>query len=304
MDKSIIKKLSNIKQLISAYDFEVIDGQARGKRMILVNNNRLEVCFNADNGLDIAWVKFAGVNVSFLSKNGFNTNEGVFGERFEGGFLYTCGLDNVSACVKDVAIHGSLHLRKAQNVNYFTDDDKVIVTGELCTTKLFGKDLWIKRKYTVTANNITIDDTIINKGYVDCDYVLLYHINFGYPFLDEGLNFEINNVKTIAANTTPQENINTCKDFTAPKDTGLEDLFYHYLSEGKAVLQNNNVNIKCTMTYDIEKLPILVQWKNLYSGDYVLGVEPATTRFDEFKMNTLKPDQSENFTVNIKFENI
>ena len=304
MKKNIIKKLGNTKQLVSAYDFTVNDGAARGKRLILVNNNRLEVCFNADNALDIAWVKYCGVNISFLAKNGINTNEGVFGERFDGGFLYTCGLDNLSSIEKGEAIHGSLHLRKAQNVNYVVDEDKIIVSGEILTTKLFGKNLLLKREYTVTDKDIQIRDTVINKGYTNVEYVLLYHINYGYPFLDAGLKLEFDNLESIAANATPKENIPLAKTITDPKDVGLEDLFYHYLKDGKVKLTNENLKIKCEMSYDIEKLPILVQWKNLYSGDYVLGIEPSTTRFDEYKKNELKPDEENSFEVKISFSNL
>lgn len=304
MDKLILKKLGNTKQLISAYDLTINDGAARGKRLILVNNDKLEVCFNADNGLDIAWVKYSGVNVSFLTKNGINSNEGVFGERFDGGFLYTCGLDNLSSIEKDAAIHGSLHLRKAQNVNYVIENDSVIISGEILTTKLFGKNLLLKRKYTVTNKDIIISDTVINKAYTDVEYVLLYHTNFGYPFLDEGLKVEFNNIETIAANATPKENIPYSKMITNPLDVGNEDLFYHYLKDGNVTLISEKVKIKCRMSYDIKKLPILVQWKNLYSGDYVLGIEPSTTRFDEYKKNKLKPDEENNFEVKISFTNL
>ncbi len=304
MEKNVIKKLGNTKQLVSAYDFTVNDGAARGKRLILVNNNRLEVCFNADNALDIAWVKYCGINVSFLSKNGINTNEGVFGERFDGGFLYTCGLDNLSAIEKDVAIHGSLHLRKAQNVKYVVDNDKVVVSGEVLTTRLVGKNLILKREYTVTDKNILISDTVINNGYTDVEYVLLYHINYGYPFLDAGLKLEFDNLESIAANTTPKENVPLAKTITEPQGVGLEDLFYHYLKEGKVTLSNEKLNIKCKMSYDISKLPILVEWKNLYNGDYVLGIEPSTTRFDEYKKNLLKPEEENSFEVKISFDNL
>ena len=304
MEKNVLKKLGNTKQLVSAYDLTINDGAARGKRLILVNNNRLEVCFNADNALDIAWVKYCGINVSFLSKNGINSNEGVFGERFDGGFLYTCGLDNLSSIEKDVAIHGSLHLRKAQNVSYTVNDDSVKVCGEILTTRLVGKNLILKREYTITDKDILISDTVINKGYTDVEYVLLYHINYGYPFLDAGLKLEFDNLETLAANATPKENVPFAKTITESQGVGPEDLFYHYLKEGKVNLINDNLKIKCQMNYDINKLPILVEWKNLYDGDYVLGIEPSTTRFDEYKKRLLKPDEENSFEVTISFDNI
>lgn len=39
-------------------------------------------------------------------------------------------------------------------------------------------------------------NTVINKGYIDDKYVLLYHINFGYPFLDEEMKIEMPIIKS------------------------------------------------------------------------------------------------------------
>jgi hypothetical protein len=159
-------------------------------------------------------------------------------------------------------------------------------------------------EYTVTENNVLINDTIINNGYVDTDYVLLYHTNFGYPFLDAGLDLDFDNTLTLPANTTPKENIPYAKTIVEPKDVGNEDLFYHFLKEGKVSLTNSNLKIKCVMSYDTQKLPVLLEWKNLFSGDYVLGIEPSTTRFDEYVKKVLTPGQSENYQLNISFSNI
>ena len=68
------QKLGNVKQIISAYQMQMQDGSGAGKRFVLVTNGALEVAFNADNALDIAWVKYHGQNISFLSKVGFNSN--------------------------------------------------------------------------------------------------------------------------------------------------------------------------------------------------------------------------------------
>ena len=96
------KKMGNKAQMLFAKDI-CIDN----KRCILVQNGALEVLFNKDNALDIVWVKYKGVNVSFLSKNGLNDGTQDFTGNFEGGFLYTCGMDNVSSCVSGKPVHGS-----------------------------------------------------------------------------------------------------------------------------------------------------------------------------------------------------
>ena len=34
--------------------------------------------------------------------------------------------------------------------------------------------------------SVTLEDTLVNEGYKDEEYCLLYHINVGYPMLDDG----------------------------------------------------------------------------------------------------------------------
>ena len=299
-----IRKLGNKRQIISAYELELKDGPAYGKKCVLVHNGRLEVMFNADNALDIAWVKFNGVNVSFLSKNGLNSNDGIFKNRFDGGFLYTCGLDNVSAVEKDKAIHGSLHARKAQNVRYEIEGEKVTVKAEILNTALFGENLMFYRSYEVYADKIIVNDTAVNEGFKDTDCALIYHTNFGYPFLDSGIDVEFDAKETIPANKKSVDTINQCKIITEPEDIGSEDLFYHVMKEGKVTLTNKKVGIKCTMLYDTKTFPYTLEWKNLFSGDYVLGIEPSTTRFDEYKKIPLAPGQKQEFKMSVCFENV
>ena len=102
------KKLGNPEQLISAYELKFDAGSADGKKVILVHNGGMEMMFSKDNALDILYLKYNGKNISFLSKNGINDNRGTFINRFEAGFLYTCGMDNISDLNSDKPMHGSL----------------------------------------------------------------------------------------------------------------------------------------------------------------------------------------------------
>lgn len=301
MDK---RKLGNIKQVISAYQMEIKDGPAYGKKMILVNNGPLEVMFNADNALDIAWVKYNGQNISFLSKNGFNSNAGAFRQKFEGGFLYTCGIDNVSGCESDKIVHGSLHHKKAENISVKTDDEKVVVSGEVVNSYLFGDNVLMVRNYEIYSDRIEIHDSLTNQGFVNAEYVLLYHTNFGYPFLDDGIELSFDEKETIPANPKTNSTLHLDKVITSPLDDDTEDLYYQILNKGEVTLNNKKLGIGCKMQFDTKAFPYLVEWRNLVSGDYVLGIEPSTTRFDEYKKNVLSSNKTDNFDITISFENI
>ena len=70
--------------------------------------------------------------------------------------------------------------------------------------------------------------------------------------------------------------------FEAPTDNRPEEVFFHRPKNENddkvhARIENKALNIGAEIVYDKEQLPQLVQWKSMSSGDYALGVEPATS---------------------------
>ena len=47
-------------------------------------------------------------------------------------------------------------------------------------------------------------------------------------------------------------------------------------SEPYARLTNPELGICAQVSWSLDTLPILAQWKNMKSGDYVLGLEPSS----------------------------
>ena len=291
------RKLGNRSQMLFAKEITI-----DGKRCILVQNGRLEVLFNKDNALDITWVKYKGVNISFLSKNGLNDGARDFVGNFEGGFLYTCGMDNVSGCVSGKPVHGSLHYKKCDNAYAYEDGENIIVCGEVKESALFGKNLRLTRRYVVSENTLTVDDTVENFAFADAQYVLLYHINYGYPFLDECLRLEIPAIKSDPLTAVAEANKADMFRITAPVDGGDEHVYYHTLNEGKIRLCNPDKGIAVEMAYSVEDFPVTLEWKSMISGDYALGIEPSLTRFDDFQMRVLKPKEKKNYQIKINFQ--
>lgn len=294
-----MRKLGNRSQLRSAEEITI-----SGKHCIWVHNGALEFLFNKDNALDIVWAIFRGVNISFLSKNGLNDGNRDFAGNFEGGFLYTCGMDNVSSCVSDKPVHGSLHYQKCKHTNVYEDNGVIHVCDEVSDSALFGQNLILKRHFSVTENNITLCDTVENLGFTESKHVLLYHINYGYPFLDECLQLDIPAIKSEPLTPIAQNRIAELRRITAPIDGGEEDVYYHTLSEGRIRLTNPLLKFSIEMLYDTSVFPVTLEWKSMISGDYALGIEPSLTRFDRFSMKTLDPSEKATYTIHINFGNI
>jgi galactose mutarotase-like enzyme len=291
------RKMGNTAQVRFAQEITIAD-----KRCILVQNGALELLFNKDNALDIVWAKFKGVNLSFLSKNGLNDGKRDFVGNFEGGFLYTCGMDNVSGCVEGKPVHGSLHYKKCDLAYAYEKDGVLYVYGEVRECVLFGKNLLLKRSYAITENSLSINDTLVNLDYTDTEYVLLYHVNYGYPFLDECLQLDIPATNSDPLTEIAKERKADMFRITAPIDGGAEDVYYHTLSKGQVRLTNPDKNVAVEMLYDVNDFPVTLQWKSMISGDYAIGIEPSLTRFDQFKMQVLKANESKTYKIEINFQ--
>ena len=81
-------------------------------------------------------------------------------------------------------------------------------------------------------------------------------------------------------------------------------MYYHTVREGRAQYVNRRLGIAATVSYDAEKLPVLLEWKSMAQDDYALGLEPASTRFDTFKKTVIVPRETHTYSVSINFENI
>ena len=292
------------RQVVSAYDIAFESGKEKGKQGVLVTVGAIEVLFNKTNALDITWVKYKGENVSFLSKNGLNSDMGEFPNKFEGGFLYTCGTDNVSSCVSGKPVHGSLHYSPAENVSVKITEGAVEVSGTVRQTALFGENLAFERHFTVKENEIVVCDTVCNEAYTEAKYVLLYHTNFGYPFLNENLKVEIPFVKSEGLTDFAKSRIGKQLQITKPIDGGDEEVFYNTLEKGEVTLVNEELKTRVKVLYDVKDFPVLLQWKSMISGDYALGIEPSLTRFDDFKTRALASGEKRQYKIRYTFGGI
>lgn len=295
------KKIANLEQIISVYEVTLNSGLGSGKRFVVVHNHRLEAWFSLDNALDITKISYGGYNLSFLSKNGINCGRGSFGNSFEGGFLYTCGLDNVNVCREGYPIHGSIHATPCSEWSYQIEEDKVLLCAKIKDTTLFKQNISLTRNYTIMPEGISWKDDVRNDGYTPTEFCLLYHINWGYPLLDSCTQLLIKAKETVALNNFAERDGANSLTITEPEDGLPERCYYHLGTDGKVCISNQKIGLRCDLEYDTEALPYLVEWKSMGSGDYALGTEPSTTRFDEFHMMPLKAQETKTLSVKILF---
>ena len=180
-------RISNFQQVASLRRYTVTDGAERGLEIIDCDNGTLRFLINVTKACDMMQLYHKGQNMSFISKNGFMKRELPFVNRFEGGMLYTCGLDSVGER-EGFEEHGSLHNTPAQILRAECGEEGIVIEAVLRDTAVFGKNLVLRRKITsaIGSDRVKVEDRLTNENYFEEKYCLLYHVNIGYPMMDEG----------------------------------------------------------------------------------------------------------------------
>ncbi|MBQ9104408.1 MAG: DUF4432 family protein [Clostridia bacterium] len=297
-------QLSNLMQIACIKRYTLSGGKENGIRVVEIDNGVLRILLNESKNLDVMQVFHKGVNLSFVSKNGFTAREIPFLNRFEGGMIYTCGLDSLGGR-EGFELHGSLHNYPATVISTICQEDKIEVISKTEVTSLFGGNLLLERKITTAPllNTFKVEDTLTNLGTKDDKYCLLYHINLGYPMLDEGAKIVMDEEEVIARTPWAKKHQESRKIFEKPIDNEEERCYFITHSKPEVKVINDKLNKTFTLRYSKDTLPKFVQWNSPATQDYALGIEPTTTYLDDyFKYSPIKASEKINFSLEIEVE--
>ena len=300
----------------------VSEGRDRGVQVIEIDTaGGLHVDLLPDSGLDIGQVRFRGVNMSWISKNGPDAPrcdmpfENEFLNYFPGGLLFTGGLRSAGPANRDGdewhPLHGRAHGLSAEQVCARVEDDTIVVSGVLRETALFGHVLQLRREYRIPVFGARIElrDRLTNLAHRAEEYQLLYHCNFGWPLVSPEARVELPE----ARKTTPRTpfaatGLGRETTFTEPVPGEEERVFFHEDMAHRASIVNPAIDTRMTITWS-DTLPILCHWRSMASGDYVCGLEPSNSyimgRADERKNGTLpvlQPFGSVDTGVTLEFD--
>lgn len=215
--------------------------------------------------------------------------------------IVRCGLDSTGAPGVDVVpnnmgvptetpltLHGKIANLPASKVEVRVidgDPPELVVTGEVYECGLFcpAYRLTSTMSTRLGSNALTIVDEITNLRGVGAEMELLYHCNFGAPFLDAGAT-----LVTAARAVAPRdpravEGIGTYDTYLGPTPRYVEQAYWYDLladADGRslAMLRNQAGDRGVVLRFSRNELPAFTQWKNTasVSDGYVTGLEPGT----------------------------
>lgn len=329
--KSLLQRVGDIRAIAGVRLMKFSDGPERNVRAaIFRTGSGFNFTVLLDRGMDIGLAEYNGIPLNWISSVGeaspaYYESDGINWLRnFHGGLLNTCGLTYAGAACEDngvkLGLHGRASNTPAYNVSIFEEwkNNEYIfgITGFIKETRVFGENIVLKRKITckLGEKKLLMEDTVENKGYSRTEHMLLYHINIGFPVVDEG-----SYIHTHASSITPRdaEAVKGKEDyskFTAPVKDFKEKVYFHEMIPDKkgfvhAALINPKFEGKglgVYIRYKKKEFPKFVEWKQMGEGTYVVGMEPANClvegRDKDRKrgiLQFLKPGEKRNYHMEI-----
>jgi hypothetical protein len=310
----LLRRVGHMSQLAPVKRYEMLDGKARGLKVIEVTNGGgLAFTVLEGKALDISAFSYKGVNFNFITKPGlaasefFNPHNQEFARNFQAGMLYTCGLLNVGpACIDEgmeVSQHGRIGQTPAEKTNVHADWDgdeyTIRISGEVREAANFRENMVLQREIVTRfgSRSVSIHDVVENQGFERQPLMILYHVNLGYPLLDEGSTFVFPQKDVRPRDEVSEKGVKDLTRFSGPIDHWVEQVFYHTVEHDEngdsfAGLVNERLGLGIALKFNTKNLPRLLEWKSMMSGDYVLGIEPANcvvdTRIKERERGTLR----------------
>jgi hypothetical protein len=307
------QRVGHTRQVFGVRLVELADGVERGVRTLeFQTGSGLMFSVLVDRSMDIGHFDYRGVPFAWQSATGFRQpplispmDEGGTGfMRGFSGLWCTCGLDHIRQPDAGPADHFDLPLRSeirypmhgrgafqpcvlnGYGERWEGDECWLWAEGTLTQAQVLGEHLRLVRRIEVQAggSEIHVTDTVSNEGFNATPHMLLYHINLGWPLLDEGSRFVAPVTGILAANMSPQTQQTGYRLQSGPRSRFVQqvfDLAYQTDAQGQVpvALVNDRLGLGFAYTFDSQAFPCLQQWQGFGEGVYGFGIEPATSHW-------------------------
>ncbi len=282
-------------------------------------------------GLDISHAEYCGVPLAWLSPareahpsryepEGLGWLRGFFG-----GLVATCGMTYMGAPCNDLGAELGLHGRYSYlpafgvqaDAEWGQDGYEMWVQGRVREAALFMDKLELKRRISARLgeSRLLISDVVTNIGHDPSPLMLLYHINLGYPIVDEGSELVAPSKTVRPRDQIARTGVRDYARFEAPQHGYKEQVFYHEMAAdesgyvGTAIVNRRLADGKglgVYVRYRQRELTDFAEWKMMGEGDYVVGLEPANGHVEgrarereRGTLKTIEPGEVVEFAVEI-----
>ncbi len=276
-----------------------------------------------DRGMDVGFCDYRGYSLAWIPPTDFkgpwyfDQTDGFGWLRTAmGGLLNTCGLVHIGnpeetdvnqyrfpAIQKEMyGVHDRAAVTPARLIHAGErwEDEQCFLeaTGEITQARIYGENLRMVREYQVVLgeSRFIIRDTVGNIGYAPTRHQLLYHLNFGFPFVDNNseLVVPLSPDEPVVALAGDLKNGQSFNRFTNPQDD-WQFLVYRLSMKADQVesvpvaIINPDMKMGIYLIYHQNQFPVFLMTRLMSPGNYMVCLEPCTNKFGGAQMDA---DQS------------
>ncbi len=302
--EQVCRRVGDLAQVCGIEPFYYGEGTARGVQGLdFRTGGGLRFTILPGRGMDIAAAEYRGIPLCWQSGTGpvapafYSPHGWDWLRSFHGGLLTTCGLSNVGDPCTDRGAylaeehfggHGRIANLPARAVSHKCswEGDRYLLEarGEVVEVAGQGEKLRMVREVRTEmgSRSLTITDTVTNESWYTVPHMFLYHVNVGFPLLDEGASVLASCASVRGLDALSQEMVTGLGGFTAPNDPGPEPVFLLDLRPGPdgrcaVAFVNRSLagGLGLSLRFRKDQLPWFNMWKRLCSREYVVGFEPG-----------------------------
>ena len=313
--EELMRLTGDISQIAGTKQYELLEGKGRGVKAVdFWTGTGLVFTILLDRAMDISEARYCGKSLCWRSPAG-DAHPHFFDPRglewlrtFFGGLLTTCGITYCGSPCRDegedLGLHGRISHVPADKVclnEEWLDDDYVLsVTGKMREgvnggrrtsikgradrSAVPGEDMLLTRTITTRLgeSRLWIHDVVENQCFQRRPLMMHYHLNGGFPAVDEGARLISPTREVRARDEVAETDKDDFAKFTAPVPGCLEKDYYHEMAADadglvRCALINENIEdgFGFYVTYKKSQLPWFIEWKMMGERDYVVGMDPA-----------------------------
>ncbi|MBN1837684.1 MAG: DUF4432 family protein [Spirochaetales bacterium] len=182
-------------------------------------------------------------------------------------------------------LHGKVGWTPASRVCLRVQGDALVLEGDVPEQILFGVNYLLRTRLVLSAfaARFTIEDTLVNLGDGPGEYEMLYHTNFGPPFLEKGSRYRGSYDTVVPRDEAAAAGLDELSVFPAPTPGFVEQVFLfraHADEQGFAhqLLANAAEDLAVRVSFRADTLPYAILWKRCAAAGegYVVGLNPCS----------------------------
>ena len=213
----LLRRVGHLSQVGGVRLLESADGPSRGVRLLeFKTGTGFEFKIGVERGMDVGAAEYCGASLAWIPPT-MLAGPWYFEQQTEfgwlrtalGGFNNTCGLTHIGNPEEDDVSHYNFPARPRER--FGVHDRAALIPGELMSfgerwngdacaleakgrvtqAQAYGEVLTLERTYRawIGESRFTMTDVVTNDGHHPTQHMLLYHINAGFPFVDDGSEF-------------------------------------------------------------------------------------------------------------------